>query len=274
MSAESGRRPITKEEVWALVDPERWTAIRELIEAEARVLSPDARLRQLSGLIDSGPMFARFHIERALGTRSAAEWADLHRVAESPPGLLLPALRAVAAWLAASAIDAIFVGGVAVTILGRARYTEDVDVLAALEDAQLDEALACAAEFGLKPRVADAARIARERRVLLLMHGAACFPVDVILARVPLERETIRRGHVRDVEGIAMKLPQLDDLILMKALAHRLADLGDIDTLLAMNPDVDVTRALAIVRDAAQSIGMSDVIEDLERIVRRRRESR
>ena len=265
---------MTKEEAWALVDPERWAAIREMVEAEARALAPDARLGELSGLVDSGTLFAHFHIQHGQGTYSAAEWADLHRVAESPPHLLLPALQAVTAWLAASAIDAVIVGGVAVTILGRARYTKDIDVLAALEDAQLSEALACAAEFGLRPRVADAVRVARERRVLLLMHGAACFPVDLILARVPLERETVSRGQVREVAGIRMKLPQLEDLILMKALAHRLSDLGDIDTLLAMNPDVDLTRVLAIVREAAQAMGVSDVIEDLERLVRRRRTGR
>jgi len=60
----------------------------------------------------------------------------------------------------------------------------------------------------------------------------------------------------------------------MRALAHRMLGLGDIDTLLAMNPGIDVSRALATAREVAIARSAPELIEDLERIVRGRRASR
>ena len=54
---------------------------------------------------------------------------------------------------------------------------------------------------------------------------------------------THRRGALQRISGIDLRLPQVEDLIVMRALAHRMLGLGDIDTLLAMNPGIDVSRA-------------------------------
>ena len=85
--------------------------------------------------------------------------------AQSPPAPLLHALAAVSEWLDAGAIPGAIVGGVAASILGRPRLTEDVDVLVLLDREDWSSFLAAGQAFGFVPRVEDALGfVARTRR--------------------------------------------------------------------------------------------------------------
>ena len=72
-----------------------------------------------------------------------------------PPAPLLRALGAVAKWLEATATLGAIIGGVATSILGRPRLTEDVDVLVLLEPDEWPAFLAAGWRFGFVPRTDD-----------------------------------------------------------------------------------------------------------------------
>jgi len=59
---------------------------------------------------------------------------------------------------------------------------------------------------------------------------------------LPFEEEVVARSKVFDVGLLSVRLPTPEDLIIMKAIAHRPKDLIDIQTILDSHPDLDVER--------------------------------
>lgn len=180
-------------------------------------------------------------------------------------------LRALVNWLQAEQVPGLVIGGVAASLLGRPRLTQDVDVVVLLEEKRWEEFLKAGARFGFVPRIKDAFRFARRARVFLLNHKQSGVDVDIALAALPFEEETIRRAKWINVGGISLPLPTPEDLIIMKAVAHRPRDLADIESLLDAHPKLDLRRVRRWVREFSAALEMPDILKDLETIIARRR---
>jgi hypothetical protein len=70
---------------------------------------------------------------------------------------------------------------------------------------------------------------------------------------------------------VRTKLPQVEDLLIMKAVAQRPQDLRDIEGLLDVHPEADVERVRAWVREFATAITMPDLLEGFEKLLAQRR---
>jgi hypothetical protein len=173
-------------------------------------------------------------------------------------------------WLAAERIPAVLIGGVAASVLGRPRFTEDVDALAMLPEADWARALQAAARFGIVPRVADALEFAQRSRVLLMRHADSQIDLDITFGSLPFEQAAVSRGAVHDVEGIPVPLPRVEDLLVMKAIACRPKDLEDIRGLLAAHPEADVGEARRWVREFAAAIGTPQLLIEFDELLGRR----
>lgn len=188
----------------------------------------------------------------------------------------LPFRDAVAAlldWLERAGLCGVVIGGVAVSLLGRARLTRDLDALA-VSLADRDDwplLLGTASACGLISRRTDAIRFAQRTRMLLFTHAASGIDVDVSVGLLPFEHEIVTRATVTPISGLNVPLPRPDDLIVLKAIAHRPHDLADIDTLLSVHPRVNRRRIRGIVRSFAEVLDAPEIIGDLERLLRRRR---
>jgi len=88
--------------------------------------------------------------------------------------------------------------------------------------------------------------------------------VDVSLGCLPFEEEAVARASFVRLGGISIPLPTPEDLIIMKAVAHRDRDLADIDGLLDAHPDLDVARVRRWVRAFADALEMPELFDDLE----------
>jgi hypothetical protein len=161
------------------------------------------------------------------------------------------------------------IGGVAASFLGRPRLTQDIDALLILPEPQWQDAMDRAKEFGIVPRIDAAIEFARRARVLLLRHAASGIDVDVAFGGLPFEHDAVERSSVYDIAGVRVRLPRVEDLIIMKAIAHRPKDLQDIEGLLAAHPDVDLKIVRQWIREFANAMTMSELIEDFEKIVAR-----
>jgi hypothetical protein len=62
-------------------------------------------------------------------------------------------------------------------------------------------------------------------------------------------------------------LPRVEDLLIMKAIAHRPKDLQDIEGLLRAHPHADVARVRQWVREFSMATGMGDMLEDFDRLL-------
>jgi hypothetical protein len=189
------------------------------------------------------------------------------------PGLapLRAALRALVAWLDVTGTRGAIIGGVAASLLGRPRVTGDVDALVLVDDDAWGAFLAAAAVHGIRPRRADILAFARRSRVLLLRHEPSGIDLDVSVGLLPFEHELISRARRRRVAGVDLPLPTPEDLVVMKAVAHRARDLGDIEGIVAAHKRLDTRRIRRLVREFADVLETPEIVEDLERALRRRR---
>lgn len=165
------------------------------------------------------------------------------------------------------------IGGVAASILGRPRATRDIDALAAVPDDKWAPLLSAASAHGIGPRIDDPLKFARRTRVLLLRHSRSAVDIDVILGRLPYEIDAISRSSVHDLGGVLVKLPQVEDLLIMKAIAQRPQDLRDIEGLLDVRPDADIDRVLRWVREFSVAMTMPKLLEGLERLLAQRKKN-
>jgi hypothetical protein len=195
-------------------------------------------------------------------------------VAERVPESFVRVLEDLGAWLDDAGIAAMVVGGVAASVLGRPRATGDIDTLAILPEEKWADAVASARWHGFGPRVDEPLAFARRMHVLLLRHEGSGIDVDVILGRLPFEEEAVARGRFHDLGGVRTRLPQVEDLLIMKAVAQRPRDLRDIEGLLDAHPGADLERVRATVREFAAALAMPDLLDGLERVLDRHRSRR
>lgn len=190
------------------------------------------------------------------------------------PDALVPltrAIRALLGWLRSTKAPGVIIGGVAASLLGRPRMTGDVDAVVLVDDADWGAFLEAGRPFGIAPRRSDALAFARRSRVLLLRHAPTGIDLDVSLGALPFEEEMIRRARRHRVGSIRIPLPTPEDLIVMKAIAHRPRDVADIESILEANPRIDEARVLGLVREFASVLEAPELATDLEKLLDRRR---
>jgi hypothetical protein len=192
-------------------------------------------------------------------------------VAERVPVSLLAALADLVKWLEAAQIPAVIIGGVASSLLGRPRLTQDIDALALLPESEWQAAIATAQSFGIAPRIEHPLEFARRSRVLLLKHKKSEIDVDVILGALPFEQDAVGRAQTHEVSGISVRLPRVEDLLIMKVIAHRAKDLQDVEGLLDAHPGANLEEVRQQVREFASAAAMPDLLDDFARILQRLR---
>lgn len=182
---------------------------------------------------------------------------------------LLDALDALQHLLSRFDNKGVIIGGAAVSILGRARFTEDVDALFLLSNKDLPHLLEMAKEEGIEPRVDHALDFARKNRVVLLKHTLTDTGIDISLGALPFEKEMVERSMLYEVdENLQLRLPTPEDLVIMKAIAHRPKDLEDIRTIADKYPKMDVQRIEKWVKAFAEVLETPDLWDLIESLLR------
>lgn len=189
---------------------------------------------------------------------------------KEPLSPLLAALRDLVAWLQSMEIQGVIIGGVAASILGRPRMTRDIDVMVLLDEGYWDKFLIDGAKFGFVPRLTDCLKFARKSRVLLVRHKPSEINVDITFGALPFEKEAVNRAVWLDIKKIHLPLPVPEDLIIMKAIAHRPRDLADIESILDVYPKLNLRRVRQWVKEFSKAIEMPEILNDLENILTRK----
>ena len=158
----------------------------------------------------------------------------------------------------------VIIGGVAVSLLGQARFTEDLDAMILLSVDEIPHFLTIAKKEGIEPRISQAADFARQNRVLLLRHTSSQTNIDISLGILPFEQEMVERSSVYKIdETLKIHLPTPEDLIIMKAIAHRPKDLLDIQGLIQRHPKLDRDRIQDWVTQFADLLETPELWEDI-----------
>lgn len=158
----------------------------------------------------------------------------------------------------------VVIGGIAVSLLGQARFTEDLDVMVLLSVEEIPHFLTAAEKEKIEPRISQAEDFARRNRVLLLHHTPSQTKIDISLGVLPFEQEVIERSIVHEVDdALKIRLPTPEDLIIMKAIAHRPKDLLDIQGIIQSSPHLDRIRIRNWVTQFAEFLEMPELWEDI-----------
>jgi hypothetical protein len=158
----------------------------------------------------------------------------------------------------------VVIGGIAVSLLGQPRFTQDLDVMVLLTIEEIPDFLAKARTEGIEPRIPQAEEFARQNRVLLLRHTASETNIDVSLGILPFEQEMVARSVVHEIDDtLRIHLPTPEDLIIMKAIAHRPKDLLDIQSIIHRHPDLDRERIRDWVTQFAGLLKRPELWEDI-----------
>lgn len=151
-------------------------------------------------------------------------------------------------------------GAQACIVYGVARLTADVDVTVRAPITPTDEWLSTLEGHGFARRFADPAFTAQSR-VVPVMHEATGLPVDIVLAGPGLEDEFLQRAVVHSVDGVAVPVVEIADLVILKVLASRPKDLEDVVAVLRIHgAGVDATRIRSVLTMLEKALGQSDLL--------------
>ncbi len=178
-----------------------------------------------------------------------------------------PLLFAIQSILESYPGKGVVVGGIAVSLLGEPRLTADVDVLILIQNSDLTRFVETARQVGIIPRVKDAETFARVNRILLMMHQPTNTNVDFIMGMLPFEEEVLSRAQHKQIGDLKITLPTVEDLIIMKAVAHRPKDLIDIQGLIRANENLDLKRIEFWIRQFAGSIDQPGLWKTIHTII-------
>lgn len=86
---------------------------------------------------------------------------------------------------------------------------------------------------------------------------------------LPFEQEMVERSKVYQIDDtLKIRLPTPEDLIVMKAVAHRPKDLEDIRTIVAKQTDLDKGYIKNWVQQFAEILEMPSLWEDIDMILK------
>ena len=161
----------------------------------------------------------------------------------------------------------VIIGGVAASLLGTPRYTVDLDAVFLLGFDELPRLLHDAAEQGIEPRIADPVVFARKSRVLLLRHTPSGIDIDISLGILPFEIEMVERSSLFEIGPVKLRLPTPEDLIIMKAVAHRPKDLEDIRSIANSHPTLDRERIRFWVEQFGEALDLPGLWEEILKLL-------
>jgi hypothetical protein len=158
----------------------------------------------------------------------------------------------------------VIVGGIAAGLLGKPRFTADIDAVFLLSSQDIPKFLDLARAENIYPRIQDVENFARKNRVLLLKHLPTEIDIDISLGILPFEEEMVERSSIKSFADLSVRLPTPEDLIIMKAIAHRPKDLEDIRAIAENYPDLDVSRIEKWVKAFGEALEMPELWEGVK----------
>ncbi|MBN8613995.1 MAG: nucleotidyl transferase AbiEii/AbiGii toxin family protein [Deltaproteobacteria bacterium] len=164
-------------------------------------------------------------------------------------------------------------GAQAAILYGSSRMTEDVDVTLDPGRVTTKTILEALDDAGFSPRTEDIEVLAVTARVLPIEHRGSGTPVDVVLAGPGLEEDFASRARHHSIAGETVPVAAVEDLVVMKLLAHRPHDIEDVIAVLRANrATIDLDRARVTLVELEAAIEDDSLVSRLDEALRRVRE--
>jgi len=183
--------------------------------------------------------------------------------------LLQESLTDVCGLLSQRHIRFALVGGIAASLRGRLRATEDVD-LVLLTD--VEGALELANSLGatpFQPLFPEFEKVVRSAYILALEHQPTGVPIDLAIGASGFEQQIVNRAQFVTIANTKVHVATAEDLILMKILAGRPQDDQDIAGMIAVQgSSIDWAYCESVAYQLAEVMEM-DLVVMIQRLQKR-----
>ena len=176
-------------------------------------------------------------------------------------------LISVSNLLQETGIQGIVIGGIAASILGRPRYTNDVDLIFLDVDNRVPNVIESLSKYDIEPRISDCEEFAEKSRMLLMRHVPTGINVDISMGLLPFEQEAVSRRQSLHYKGFVIPLPSAEDLIVFKSISLRPVDEQDIKAIVKRHPGLDKSRVLSIVQEFSDILEKPELVEKIETLL-------
>ena len=158
------------------------------------------------------------------------------------------------------------IGGLAASIRGRIRTTEDLDLILLCS---LDESLAFVEsleESGFSSLVDDYEEIARSALLIPLVHDVSGIQLDLAIGLSGFEQQIVERADPMIIDGSEIFVATAEDVLLLKVLAGRPQDLQDVDGIVNVQADqFDWQYCISIAKRLEEAVSV-DLVEQIKRL--------
>lgn len=161
----------------------------------------------------------------------------------------------------------VVIGGIASSLLGKTRFTADVDVMILLKNDDIKKILEYCESIGLISRIANAFEFAQKNRMILLRQVGSGINIDVSMGLLPFDYEVVDRKIEKIIGNLSIQLPSPEDLIIMKAVAHRVRDMEDIKGIVESTKQLDKQRIKYWLQQFSQALEKPEIWLDVEKIL-------
>lgn len=156
------------------------------------------------------------------------------------------------------------IGGLAASIRGRIRATEDLDLILLCN---LDEALTLVqslGDSGFSTLLKDYEKVARSALLIPLIDQASGIQLDVAIGLSGFEKEIVERADPMIFEGHEFFVATPEDLVVMKVLAGRPQDLQDVKGIVDIQAErLDWQYCLAAAKRLESAVDI-DLVQQIE----------
>lgn len=161
----------------------------------------------------------------------------------------------------------VVIGGLAVTLTAKPRFTEDIDIVIWVESSARARVMEQAGLHGFTPRVEKPLEFAAQTNMLLLKHDPTEIDIDLSCGALPFELEMIERARSIDLPGMTLRVATTEDLIITKAVALREQDVADIKTLIDASDALDDTRITHWLTQFAEVLENPEIHNTIKRML-------
>ena len=173
-------------------------------------------------------------------------------------------IRDIAEQLDAHEIHNCLVGGLAATLRGRMRNTEDVDLVIATDVDEAIRFLQALPKDQFRPFFPEAEKVARTACILALEHVDTQITLDLAIGMSGFEQQIVSRSESLPLAGTKINVATAEDLILMKVLAGRPQDEQDIAGIIATRGDtIDWDYCEAIASQLQEAVA-EDIVKRIQ----------
>jgi hypothetical protein len=147
------------------------------------------------------------------------------------------------------------IGGQAVLLHGKPRFTGDIDVTLGVDTDQLENVLAIFDELSLKPVRQNAREFAKRNALLSVKDTGSGIIIDLIFSFLPYERQAIDRAVEINIGGRRINFASAEDTIIHKLFAGRAVDLEDVKGIINLQENLDTKYIQKWLREFSQVCG-------------------